>query len=356
MSCILPHGAAHISTEPCTLVDVAISILGAGSWGTAVAGLAARNEATTIWARRAEVADAINTTHRNPSYVSSYDLPPELVASSDLEQVVATGDVLVVGVPSHGFRAILSSVADQIAPSTPILSLAKGIEAESLMRMTQVVADVLPDHHQSKVGVLSGPNLAAEVMQGQPAATVIAVSDHETAVELQQRFMSPTFRVYTNPDVVGCEIAGACKNVMAIASGMVSGLGFGDNTRATLITRALAELARLGVAVGGNPLTFGGLAGVGDLVATCYSQQSRNHTVGRGLGEGRALQTVIEEMNMVAEGVKSTSGVLALAERHGVEMPIAVEVGKVLYEGADPMTAMTNLMGRSAKSEGHGIF
>lgn len=333
-----------------------VTVLGAGSWGTAVAALAAANGETILWARRPEVAAAIAENHRNPAYMQTFDLPPSLVASSDLSASTATADVLVVGIPSHGFRDILQRAAADIAPDATILSLTKGIEKDTLMRMTEVVADVLPDHDRARIGVLSGPNLAAEILAGQPAATVIALSDSLAAESLQERFMSPTFRVYTNPDVVGCEIAGACKNVMAIASGMVSGLGFGDNTRAALITRALAELARLGIAVGGNPLTFGGLAGVGDLVATCYSTQSRNYTVGRGLGEGKKLDAIVAEMNMVAEGVKSTAGVLALAERTEVEMPIAVEVGRVLYEGADPMASMTALMGRSAKSEGHGIF
>ncbi|MDH3540194.1 MAG: NAD(P)-dependent glycerol-3-phosphate dehydrogenase [Acidimicrobiia bacterium] len=332
-----------------------IAILGAGSWGTTIASLVADRHPTRIWARRDDLATAINLTHTNPDYLSGYELPHDLTASSDLSEVVADAEALVIGVPSHGFRAIVTEAAPLIGRETPIISLSKGIERETLMRMTEVILDVLPDHRSESVGVLSGPNLAREIMDGQPAATVISMRDNETAKSLQQAFMTPWFRVYTNPDVVGCEIAGACKNVMAIASGMVTGLGFGDNTRATLITRALAELTRLGLAMGGNPLTFGGLAGIGDLVATCYSTQSRNHTVGAGLGAGRALDDIIAEMKMVAEGVKSTEGVLELSHRHGVEMPIAVEVGQVLYHGADPMTSMTALMTRSAKPEGHGI-
>lgn len=333
-----------------------IGVLGAGSWGTAVAALAAAKNSTLLWARRTEVAESINRDHINPSYISEFPLPETLVASSDIHEVTGNCEVLIIGVPSHGFRSILEIAASSIPESVPILSLTKGIEAGTLMRMTEVIADVLPNHPRNQIGVLSGPNLAKEIMAGQPAATVIALPDLSLAEEVQTRFMTPTFRVYTNPDVVGCEIAGACKNVMAIASGMVSGLGFGDNTRAALITRALAELVRLGIAVGGNPLTFGGLAGVGDLVATCYSSQSRNYTVGHGLGEGKALDDIIAEMNMVAEGVKSTAGVLALADKTDVEMPIAAEVGRVLYEGADPKSSMMALMGRTAKSEGHGIF
>jgi len=339
-----------------SLEHMTVGVLGAGSWGTAVAALAAAKNDTLLWARRPDVAETINRRHFNPAYLSEFSLPESLVASSDIRHVAANCEILVVGVPSHGFRDILEQTADSIPDSIPILSLTKGIEAGTLMRMTEIIADVLPNHPRSHIGVLSGPNLAREIMAGQPAATVIALPDAALAEEVQTRFMTPTFRVYTNLDVVGCEIAGACKNVMAIASGMVSGLGFGDNTRAALITRALAELVRLGIAVGGNPLTFGGLAGIGDLVATCYSSQSRNYTVGHGLGEGKALKDIIDEMDMVAEGVNSTSGVLSLAERENVEMPIAAEVARVLYEGADPKDSMMALMGRTAKSEGHGIF
>ncbi len=332
-----------------------VAVLGAGSWGTTVAALIADRHDTVLWSRRAELAEAIDVRHENPDYLAGFSLPESLRSTADLASVVDGADVVVVGVPSHGFRTILEATGDGVGRDVPVISLSKGIEQGTLLRMTEVVLDVLPDHRPDVVGVLSGPNLAKEIMAGQPAATVVSVRDHETATRLQDLFMTPKFRVYTNPDVVGCEIAGACKNVMAIASGMVSGLGFGDNTRATLITRALAELTRLGLALGGNPLTFGGMAGIGDLVATCYSTQSRNHTVGKGLGEGRALDEIIAEMNMVAEGVKSTEGVLALSHRYQVEMPIAAEVGRVLYHGVDPRESMTALMTRRATSEGHGI-
>ena len=201
------------------------------------------------------------------------------------------------------------------------------------------------------IGVLTGPNLAREIAAGQPAASVVAMGDEPTAAAMQHIFMSGRFRVYTNPDVIGCESAGALKNVMAIASGMAHGLGFGDNTIATLITRALNELSRLGVAMGGEAVTFAGLAGMGDLIATCMSSQSRNHRVGFGLGRGRALDHVIDEMNMVAEGVKSTRGILALAQRHQIEMPIAEQVGRVLYEGATATEALAYLMARAPSAE-----
>ncbi len=330
-------------------------VVGAGSWGTAVAALIAAKEPVVLWARRAELADAINATRENPDYLEGMRLPDGVTATADLEAAVDAVDVVVMGVPSHGYREVLERLAGRIEPGDPVVSLAKGIEQSTLMRMTEVTLDVLPDHDPESVGVLTGPNLAREVMAGQPAASVVAMRDVATAQQLQALFMSPTFRVYTNRDVVGCESAGALKNVMAIAAGMAHGLGFGDNTTATLITRALAELTRLGVAMGGNPLTFSGLAGMGDLIATCMSAQSRNHRVGFGLGQGRSLDDVISEMKMVAEGVKSTRGILALAARHHIEMPIAEQVGRVLYEGAAPADAVSRLMGRDAKSELEGI-
>ena len=304
-----------------------------------------------LWARRPELALAIEERSENPDYLAGFRLPEPLSATNNLKAALDDAAVVVMAVPSHGTRAVLEAARDSIDPTTPIVSLTKGIEQQTLMRMTEVAADVFPDHDHSRLGVLSGPNLAKEVLVGQPAATVIAMTDSSVAASLQALFMTSTFRVYTNADVVGSESAGALKNVMAIAAGMADGLGFGDNTLATLITRALAELTRLGVAMGGQALTFAGLAGTGDLIATCMSEQSRNHRVGFALGEGRSLDEIIAEMNMVAEGVKSTRGILALANRYGVEMPIAEQVGRVLYEGADPATAVATLMMREAKPE-----
>ena len=328
-----------------------VTVVGAGSWGTAVAAIVAATQPVTLWARRPAVADAINTDHRNPDYLPGSDLPDTITATTDLATAVANADILVMGVPSHGYRAVLVEAADAVDPSTQILSLSKGIEQDTLMRMTEVTADVLRRHDTDRIGVLTGPNLATEIVAGQPAATVIAMRDDVVGRRLQEIFMTPAFRVYTNRDVIGSEAAGALKNVMAIAAGMAHGLGFGDNTKATLITRALAELTRLGVTMGGTPATFAGLAGMGDLIATCMSSQSRNHRVGYGLGKGKALDAIISEMSMVAEGVKSTRGVLALAARHSVEMPIAEQVGRVLYEGASPRQAVANLMEREARAE-----
>lgn len=330
------------------------AVIGAGSWGTTIGALIADSVETVVWSRSADVADEITSAHRNTAYLDGFDLPESLMATTDIEEAVGGADVVVMGVPSHGYRAVLETCSSLIDASTPIISLSKGIEEGSLMRMTEVTLSVLPNHDPDVVGVLTGPNLAREVMQGQPAATVIALGDGECATEMQQVFMAKTFRVYTNPDVVGSEIAGAIKNVMAIAAGMAAGKGFGDNSLATLITRALVEMTRLGVAMGGDFRTFSGLAGLGDLIATCNSSQSRNHKVGFGLGQGRALEDIVADMNMVAEGVKSTSGILKLADRYGVDMPIARQVGRVLYDGYDTTEALTELMTRAPKSEYKG--
>jgi glycerol-3-phosphate dehydrogenase (NAD(P)+) len=332
-----------------------IAVIGAGSWGTAVAGIAAQNVDAVLWARRPALADAINTSHENTDYLPGLVLPPSLRATSSLEEACRGADAVVMGVPSHGFRDVISAAAPSIAPGAAVLSLSKGIEQHTLARMTEVIADVLDDHPAERIGVLSGPNLAKEIVQGQPAATVIAMTDGAMAERLQAAFMTPTFRVYTNPDVVGCEIAGALKNVIAIGVGITHGLGYGDNAKAALITRGLAELARLGVAMGGDPLTFAGLAGMGDLIATCNSPQSRNRTVGVELGKGRKLDEIVAEMKMVAEGVKSTEAVTELGARYGVELPVADFVGRVLYSGAHPADLVPELMLRKAKSELHGM-
>ncbi len=332
-----------------------VAVIGAGSWGTAVAAIAAVNGDAVLWARDPEVASRIERDRANRDYLPDIELPESLAATSDLVAACVDADVVVMGVPSHGFRAVLEAAAGSIRADAPILSLSKGVEQGTVLRMTQVIADVLPDHRLDRIGVLTGPNLAREVALGQPAATVVAIDDPDAAARLQRLFMTGTFRVYTNPDVVGCEIAGALKNVIALAAGIAHGLGYGDNTKAALITRGLAELARLGIALGGEPLTFSGLAGMGDLVATCTSEKSRNRAVGVALGEGRKLDDIVAEMKMVAEGVKSTSAVLELAARHEVEMPIAEQVGAVLYEDLAPSDIVPALMLREAKPELRGM-
>jgi glycerol-3-phosphate dehydrogenase (NAD(P)+) len=329
-----------------------VAVIGAGSWGTAVACLTARNATTWLWARRTELAEQIDRDHRNGAYLPDVALPDGLRGTADLEEAVRDADVIVMGVPSHGFRDVLVEAAPHVGAGVPVISLTKGVEQGSLKRMTEVVGELLPGR---PAGVLTGPNLAKEILAGFPAASVVALADGGICTDLQRLFSTDVFRVYTNPDVVGCEVAGALKNVMAIASGIADGMGFGDNTRAALITRGLAELTRLGVALGGQPLTFAGLAGMGDLVATCISRQSRNRYVGEELGKGRSIEDITTEMNMVAEGVKTSRAVVDLARAHGVEMPIAEEVVAVLYDGKKASDVITSLMRRQSTSELHGI-
>jgi glycerol-3-phosphate dehydrogenase (NAD(P)+) len=334
-------------------VATRIAVVGAGSWGTTLASLLAGRVGTVLWARRPELAAAINAGHRNPDYLPDAGLPPSLVATASLEEALAGASVVVMAVPSHGFRAVLDRARPFIAAGAPVVSLAKGMEQGTLKRMTEVIAEVVPG---SPAGALTGPNLAGEIMAGQPAATVVAMEDESLGRELQYLFATDELRVYTNTDVVGCEVAGALKNVVAIASGMGDGLGFGDNTRAALMTRGLAELTRLGTALGGRPLTFAGLAGMGDLVVTCISRQSRNRHVGEQLGRGRSIEAILEETNMVAEGVKTSRAVLDLAATVGLEMPISEQVVAVIYAGKPAVDAIPALMLREAKPENNMAF
>jgi len=325
-----------------------VAVLGAGSWGTTVATLASYNAPTVLWARRAELADEINSRHSNERYLPGFALPPDLAATDSMEEALQGADVVVMGVPSHGFRAALEEVARHIRAWVPVISLTKGLEEGSQLRMTQVIGEVLPGH---KAAVLTGPNLAREIMSGYAAASVLAIEDEETGRQLQGLFRSGLFRVYTNADVIGCELGGAFKNVIAIACGMGDGMGVGDNTRAAVITRGLAELSRLGVAMGGDPATFAGLAGTGDLIATCVSAQSRNRYVGEQLGRGKKIAEIIREMTMVAEGVKTCRVVIELAEKHGVDMPIAREVYGVVHEGRTARQAYRGLIRRRPGAE-----
>lgn len=328
-----------------------VAVIGAGSWGTTVASMAARRAPTVLWARRRELADSINESHVNGPYLPEVELPDTLTATDDLVEAASDADVLVMAVPSHGFREVFTDLVPNLPTGRTVVSLTKGIEQGTLATMTEVVFDVDAAVDRDRVGVMTGPNLASEIAAGQPTATVIAMRDGDAAAALQQLFMGPAFRVYTNDDVTGCELGGALKNVMAIASGMSDGLGFGDNTRATLLTRALAELTRLGVALGGRPETFAGLAGMGDLIATCSSNRSRNHRVGFALARGQSLEEITTEMRMVAEGIKTTKSVLGLAERTGVDMPIASHVDLVLEGKMSPREGMLSLMTREAKAE-----
>jgi glycerol-3-phosphate dehydrogenase (NAD(P)+) len=329
-----------------------VAVIGAGSWGTTVAAIASRSAPTLLWARRAELGDAIDRRHENPDYLPGIALPESMRATSSLPDAVDRAALVVMAVPSHGFRAVLTDLAPHVDHDVPVLSLAKGLEQGTHLRMTEVVGAVLPGH---PAGVLTGPNLAREVIVGQPAATVVAMTDESIAREVQELLRTDTFRVYTNPDLVGCETAGATKNVLAIAAGMIQGLGLGDSSLAALITRGLAELGRFGVALGGDPMTMAGLAGVGDLVATCTSRLSRNRMVGELLGQGRSLDDVLGHMRMVAEGVKTARPLLELAAAQGVEMPIAQQVTDVLEGLRSPAETIPALMLRSAKPEFHGL-
>jgi len=329
-------------------MPINVAVIGAGSWGTTVAALAAVNTPTVLWARREQLAEAINRDHVNTDYLPQFALPPQLRATTSLEDAVANADVLVMAVPSHGYRDVAAEASQYLRAWVPVVSLTKGLERSSRKRMSEVTRDEMPGH---PVAVLTGPNLAKEILAGQPAASAVAIDNADIANELQRIFSRPTLRVYTNTDVVGCEVGGVVKNVIAIAAGMAEGMGFGDNTRATLITRGLAEMTRLGIAMGGHAATFAGLAGMGDLIATCSSKQSRNNMVGYQLGEGRTIEDVLADMNMVAEGVKSSPSVLDLAKRYGVDMPITDQVVAVCHQGRSAKEALGALMQRGRKSE-----
>ncbi len=325
-----------------------VAAIGGGSWGTTVAHLCSHNADTMLYARRDDVVQGIRERHENPRYLPGFALHPSLHASTDIEEVVDGADVLVMGVASPGFRDTLDALAAHVSPTVPIVSLAKGLDGQTGRRMTELISDTFPDN---PIGVLTGPNLAKEILAGQAAASVIAFDDPVIAANMQQVFATSLFRVYTNPDLVGCELGGALKNVIAIAAGMADGLGAGDNTRAAVITRGLAELTRLGVAMGGRPETFGGLAGMGDLIATCISSQSRNRSVGEQLGKGRTLQEIIDEMQQVAEGVKSAPVVARLGREQGVELPICEEVRAVVEDGRTAKEVYRGLLHRPQQGE-----
>jgi glycerol-3-phosphate dehydrogenase (NAD(P)+) len=329
-----------------------VAVVGAGSWGTTVAALSASSVPTVLWARRPSLALSLAETKENADYLPGVVLPDTLTSTASLADAAAGCSLVIMAVPSHGFRTVLTELSGFLAPGTPVLSLAKGLEQGSHLRMTEVIAQVVPGH---PAGVLTGPNLAREIAAGQPAATVVAMTDAALATSIQEVLRTPTFRVYTNPDVVGCEMAGATKNVLAIAAGILQGLGLGDSSLAALITRGLAELGRLGVAMGGERITIAGLAGVGDLVATCTSTLSRNRMVGEQLGRGRSLDDIMADMRMVAEGVKTARPLLELAMGLGVEMPIGEQVAAVLEGATSPRDAILALMSRSAKPEFDGL-
>jgi glycerol-3-phosphate dehydrogenase (NAD(P)+) len=329
-----------------------VAVIGAGSWGTTVASLSAARVPTVLWARRPDVAEEIATEHRNSRYLGDAPLHPGLEATADLEQAAAGADALIMGVPSHGFRATLRDLGPYLAPGVPVISLSKGLEPQTRLRMSEVVAQELPDN---AAGVLTGPNLAKEILAGQSAATLLAMPDENLAGPLQRALSRDLFKVYRSSDVVGAEIAGALKNVFAIAAGIATGLGSGDNTRALVMCREIAEMTRLGVAMGGSPMTFAGLAGIGDLFATCISPLSRNRRVGERLARGETVDEIVDSMNQVAEGVKAAASVVALADQYGVEMPIAGQVDAVVNHGRTPQDAFERLLRRVPSTEFAGV-
>jgi glycerol-3-phosphate dehydrogenase (NAD(P)+) len=329
-------------------MELKVGLLGGGSWGTTVASLTAKNNATTIWARNEATVKEINEFHTNEKYLPNAKLTKSLKASSSIKETVENADVVVMGVPAQSFRKVLEEAKPFIRPWVPIINLAKGLEISTKMRMTEIIEEIMPGH---PAGVLTGPNLAKEIHFGKAAAAVISMVDDTIAKRLQSVFSSGLFRVYTNNDVIGCELGGALKNIMAIATGMGDGANAGENTKSALITRGLSELTRLGVAMGGKKSTFSGLAGMGDLVATCSSNKSRNYHVGFQLGKGKKLDQIIEEMSEVAEGVKTAKVVMELAKIHNVTMPISTQVFKVLYEGNTVYDAFKGLLDMEVGSE-----
>ena len=325
-----------------------VAVLGAGSWGTTVASLLAAKVPTLLWARQVEVADDISSGLGNKRYLPGFDLDPGLIATADLSEAVADSDLVLVAVPTQGFRTVIESVSNVVGPGVPVVSLTKGFEKGSKLRMTEVVQSVIPEQ---PVGILTGPNLAKEILEGRSSVTVVAANDLGVTEVLQELLSSERFRVYTNRDLVGCEVGGAMKNVIALAAGMTEGLEVGDNARAALITRGLSEMTRLGEALGGQARTFAGLTGLGDVLVTCMSPQSRNRWVGEQIGRGRIPAEVLDSMDQVAEGVPAAGVICEIAERESVEVPIAEGVRAVVDQGRSPVEVWTDLMARRSGPE-----
>ena len=331
------------------------AVMGAGSWGTTFAQvLCDAGTAAVLWARRPELAKVINASRENPGYLPGVTLPAALTATGDPAEALDGADLVVLAVPAQSLRQNLASWAALLPPAALLVSLIKGIELGSCYRMSEVIGQVA-GAPQERIAVVSGPNLAREIARREHAATVVACTDTDAAERLQRACHAAYFRPYTNPDVIGCELGGAVKNVIALAVGMAVGMGLGDNTRATLITRGLAETARLGTALGADQHTFAGLAGLGDLVATCSSPLSRNRTFGENLGRGMAMADVVANTRQTVEGVKSSQSVLELARRHGVEMPITEVMVAVMHDDLEVGKAALMLASRSAKPERYGL-
>jgi glycerol-3-phosphate dehydrogenase (NAD(P)+) len=329
-----------------------VVVLGGGSWGTTVASICSRRAPTLQWVRSAQTAADINDNHRNGNYLGNeVVLSDTLRATTDFAEAANSADVVVMGVPSHGFRGVLEELATELRPWVPVVSLVKGLEQGTNQRMSQIVDDVLPGH---PAGILAGPNIAREVAEGFAAAAVLAMPDQHLAAQLAKLFSTRRFRVYTTDDVIGVEMAGALKNVYAIAVGMGYSLGIGENTRALVMSRSVREMGKLGEAMGGQRDTFSGLAGMGDLIVTCTSQRSRNRYVGEQLGSGKPIDEIIASMNQVAEGVRASSVIMKFAAQYGINMPIAREVDGVINHGSTVEQAYRGLMAEPAGHEVEG--
>ena len=329
-----------------------IAVVGAGSWGTAIADLlACKGFETRLWVFEKEVKDDIQKFHENKLYLPDHKLSPNLSASNDLGDVVSNKHMIVIVVPSHVMREVTQNMAGRLSAGTIVTSASKGIEQKTHLTMSGVIKENIPEVEADRMAVISGPSFAREVAQKMPTSVTVACRDPQIAARVQHLFATPYFRVYTSDDVVGVELGGSVKNVIAIASGILDGLGMGLNTRAALITRGMTEVRRLGLHLGANPRTFTGLAGFGDLVLTCTGNLSRNYTVGIKLGQGKKLQQILDEMHMVAEGVKTAKSVYNFSRKLDVEMPICHEIYRILYEDLAPKEAVRRLMTRTLKQE-----
>ncbi|MCB2182587.1 MAG: NAD(P)H-dependent glycerol-3-phosphate dehydrogenase [Desulfobulbaceae bacterium] len=333
--------------------QLSIAVIGAGSWGTALAKLLGdKGYPVHLWAHNADHATRLNRDHENKKYLAGFSLADNVKVSSGLEHVIEGKNFILMVVPSHVYRDVFSRIVPLLAPKSIVVSATKGIENKSLMTMSQVMADVLKkEEKEAEIGVLTGPSFAKEVAAGIPTAVTVAAEKKEVVSTIQDIFFTERFRVYASSDLIGQELGAALKNIVAIAAGISDGLGYGTNTRAALITRGLAEITRLGVKMGANPLTFSGLGGMGDLVLTCTGDLSRNRTVGLKLGQGQKIKDILQEMEMVAEGVKTTKSAWKLALREGVEMPILEQIYQVLYEDKPCQEAVLSLLTRSQKEE-----
>ncbi len=333
--------------------DTKVAVFGAGSWGTTLALMLAKaGNRVSLWEFRPDAVKLMEKERENKEFLPGYPFPPNLEITGDIHQATAGAEYILMVVPSHGFRSTAANLTDGPGKDVTVISAAKGVEQGSLMRMSEVLGDVWRNKFDpSMFAVLSGPSHAEEVVMGLPSTVVAASTEIETAHRVQKLLSSDRFRVYSSDDVVGVELGGSLKNVVAIAAGLADGLGFGDNTKGALLTRGLAEIGRLGVKLGGKPSTFAGLSGMGDLITTCCSRHSRNRYVGEQIGKGRTLKDVLAGMVMVAEGVRTTASTYALGKREGIEMPITEQVHRILFEDADPLKATMELMSRRLKEE-----